>query len=222
MLPRPWKWIPGIIRMANQHRVVGCSTLNSGLFEALVKSKSMTATFCGHDHYRSFPPCPLYKKIDCNTLQRTATQCNNTLQHTATHCLHALLAYAWCAAIRCNTLQYVQHAAIRCNNPLRHIATRYSTLHRTATHCNTLQHTATHCNTLQHTASMPSAHPHWRTHSPFAVSTATCLPLSVMYIYVCMYIYIHMYIYTYICIYIHTCTRIRIQICIRMCVYECA
>jgi len=40
--------------MANQHRVVGCSTLNSGLFEALVKSKSMTATFCGHDHYSDF------------------------------------------------------------------------------------------------------------------------------------------------------------------------
>jgi len=32
-------------------RVVGCSKLNSGIFEAF-EAASITATFCGHDHYR--------------------------------------------------------------------------------------------------------------------------------------------------------------------------
>jgi hypothetical protein len=39
------------------HKVVGCSTLNSRLFEAFVASKTMTATLCGHDHYSDFVAC---------------------------------------------------------------------------------------------------------------------------------------------------------------------
>ena len=33
------------------HIQVGCSTRNSGLFKAFVQSGTLTATFCGHDHY---------------------------------------------------------------------------------------------------------------------------------------------------------------------------
>ena len=33
------------------HIQVGCSTRNAGLFSAFVQSGTLTATFCGHDHY---------------------------------------------------------------------------------------------------------------------------------------------------------------------------
>ena len=45
------KWIPWFVRLIDRHRVVGCSTRNSGLFDAFVQSRSLTAAFCGHDHY---------------------------------------------------------------------------------------------------------------------------------------------------------------------------
>jgi hypothetical protein len=52
MLPWPLGYwpLPQLIKALRQHRVVGCSTLNSGLFHAMLDSR-VAATFCGHDHY---------------------------------------------------------------------------------------------------------------------------------------------------------------------------
>ena len=59
-LPAPWKFCPWFVRAVGKDRVVGCSTLNSGLFDALVESRALQpgattmAAFCGHDHYNDF------------------------------------------------------------------------------------------------------------------------------------------------------------------------
>ena len=87
------------------------------------------------------------KKIHCDTLQHTATHCQNTLQQTETKCNDWTLCVTWSynkkdvfTVIHCNTLQH-------CNTATLCVTWSYTT------HCNTLQHTATHCNTLQHCVS---------------------------------------------------------------------
>ncbi|CAJ1393182.1 unnamed protein product [Effrenium voratum] len=50
MVPRPWCWVPSLVRALGFHRAVGCSKLNSGIFDAFVRSGQIKATFCGHDH----------------------------------------------------------------------------------------------------------------------------------------------------------------------------
>jgi len=81
----------------------------------------------------------------CNTLQHTATHCNNHDTHNNSFVriwdlftkaiLHSELS-------SCSTLQ---HTATHCNT-LQHNAQHCTTLHH-STYCTTLQHTATHCNT---------------------------------------------------------------------------
>jgi hypothetical protein len=51
LVPSPWKYVPWLVRLLGQHRIVGCSTVNSGAFEAFSKGNNIVATFCGHDHY---------------------------------------------------------------------------------------------------------------------------------------------------------------------------
>jgi len=106
----------------------------------------------------------------CNTLQHTATHCDNshtvthrnTLQHTTTHCDTPQHTATHCNAPQRTSLHssYVHHWSVgvnesraHCNTP-QHTATHRNTLqhtatlcNRTATHRNALQHTATHCNT---------------------------------------------------------------------------
>jgi len=94
----------------------------------------------------------------------------NTLQHTATHCNNCTNSNASCST-HCNTMPHratlshtatqrhivqlitmshtMTHRATPTNLSL-HTAQLFISNHSCATHCNTLQHTATHCNTLQH------------------------------------------------------------------------
>jgi len=76
-----------------------------------------------------------------NTLQHTATHCNNwnTLQHIVTHyTTHYSTLYQ--VGLEGNT-PWAPHSDI-----LRHTAIIYITLPHTATHCGTLQHAAKHYN----------------------------------------------------------------------------
>ena len=96
----------------------------------------------------------------CNTLQHTATHCNN--QGRILKVRHS------CASNSppdSDEVHILQHAATHCNT-LQHTATHCSTLQHTATHCNTLQHTATHCNTLQHATTHCNTLQHTATHCP--------------------------------------------------------
>jgi hypothetical protein len=50
MVPKPYCYVPWIVKMLGKHRVVGCSQQNTGLFSALAEA-GVLAMFCGHDHY---------------------------------------------------------------------------------------------------------------------------------------------------------------------------
>lgn len=41
-------------QLIGMHRVVGCSKLNTGLFEKLSAAPNVRAAFCGHDHTNDF------------------------------------------------------------------------------------------------------------------------------------------------------------------------
>mmetsp|Transcript_5382 Transcript_5382/g.7593 ORF Transcript_5382/g.7593 Transcript_5382/m.7593 type:complete len:413 (-) Transcript_5382:92-1330(-) len=51
IVPKIAKIAPWLVKLIGQHRVVGSSMLDSGLFNAMAKNKNIVATFCGHDHY---------------------------------------------------------------------------------------------------------------------------------------------------------------------------
>lgn len=50
MVPKPFCYIPWLVRLLGKHRVVGCSQKNTGLFTELAQA-GVLAMFCGHDHY---------------------------------------------------------------------------------------------------------------------------------------------------------------------------
>jgi len=52
-VPRPWCWEPFtlLVRLLGKDRVVGCSKLESGLFDALLERADVRACFFGHDHF---------------------------------------------------------------------------------------------------------------------------------------------------------------------------
>jgi len=99
-----------------------------------------------------------------DTLQHSATLCNNTLQHTATLC-NILQRTATLCNRHVEWHLYAGHEMMQdmtdtveklhsmydLERFIRYVATNCNTLHHVATHCNTLQHTATH-NTLHHAA----------------------------------------------------------------------
>ena len=54
VIPRPWCWLPRLARLVGRHQEVGCSLVNTGLFDALVRVGRVRATFCGHNHYNDY------------------------------------------------------------------------------------------------------------------------------------------------------------------------
>ncbi|CAK9021828.1 Probable inactive purple acid phosphatase 29 [Durusdinium trenchii] len=55
-VPFPFNFRPmsDLVEVLGKDRVVGCSKLNSGIFEAFRKQGNILATFCGHDHHSDF------------------------------------------------------------------------------------------------------------------------------------------------------------------------
>lgn len=50
-----WRIVAWMVKAFGFHRVVGCSTVNTGLFDAIAASGTkVRATFCGHDHANDF------------------------------------------------------------------------------------------------------------------------------------------------------------------------
>jgi len=96
-----------------------------------------------HDVVDIFPAvtCVYIHICRVNTLQHTATYCNNynTLQHTASH--------TWCSVSQCVVVMWETSVPIYT-----------SVVSNTATHCNVLQHTTTHCNTLHHKRDVRDLH----------------------------------------------------------------
>jgi hypothetical protein len=50
-VPKPWCWLPFVVRFLGKDRIVGCSKLNSGLFDEFVRTRAVRACFFGHDHH---------------------------------------------------------------------------------------------------------------------------------------------------------------------------
>ena len=50
-VPKPWCWVPSIVRLLGKDRVVGASKLNSGLFDAIASAGTVRSCFFGHDHH---------------------------------------------------------------------------------------------------------------------------------------------------------------------------
>lgn len=51
MVPKPWCFVPKLVRLLGKDRIVGSSKLNSGLFQSMVETSSVQACFFGHDHH---------------------------------------------------------------------------------------------------------------------------------------------------------------------------
>lgn len=52
MVPAPWRWRPftSLVRLLGKDRIVGCSKLESGMFDAFVNQGRVRACFFGHSH----------------------------------------------------------------------------------------------------------------------------------------------------------------------------
>eukprot|EP00938_MAST-03A_sp_MAST-3A-sp1_P003046 g3046.t1 len=50
-VPFPWNYVPFLVRMLGKHRIVGSSKIESGMYDAIVKSGRILACFFGHDHF---------------------------------------------------------------------------------------------------------------------------------------------------------------------------
>ena len=54
-VPLPWAWVPpSLVRALGLHRTVGCSRVNTGLFDALARGGRVAALSCGHNHFNDF------------------------------------------------------------------------------------------------------------------------------------------------------------------------
>ena len=110
-----------------------------------LESQTQMPNFCESDVDISTSVCVLQcVAVYCNTLQHTATHCNqmSTSRHAYVCC-----SVLQCVAVYCNTMQ---HTATHCNqmSTSRHLYLCCSVLQCTATRCNTLQHTAIRCRHL--------------------------------------------------------------------------